>query len=115
MLIYEILKKVLFVNNCRFDIANGYSTPFWHSKWIDDFYLNDMFPLLFGLSKLKKVVVTVMGVWREGVWCWGGLWFSNPFGEAAATHSFGVETLAALVRGLLEHLIFWSGIGFIGW
>lgn len=76
-LIDVFLKEDFFVNNCRFVIANGYNTPFWHAKYIRDFYLKGPCSLLFGLSSLKEVAVAGMRGWREGVWCWGD--FRIPF------------------------------------
>ncbi|CAI8603269.1 unnamed protein product [Vicia faba] len=51
----------LRVSNSRFHIRNGFTTPFWEAKWIDDNPLTEIFPDLFAASCLKRVSVAGMG------------------------------------------------------
>ncbi|XP_058758054.1 uncharacterized protein LOC131631277 [Vicia villosa] len=71
------------VENCRFTIHDGFKTPFWEAKWLDNMVLKEFFPDLFKVSCLKNVSVAAMGGWREGRWNWSNLGILNVIVECS--------------------------------
>ncbi|XP_058776133.1 uncharacterized protein LOC131650440 [Vicia villosa] len=57
--------------NCRFEIGNGFVTPFWEARWLGNLCLKEDFPNLYAESLLKRVAVASMGGWVNGEWKWG--------------------------------------------
>lgn len=54
------------VEGCSFVVKNGYSIPFWESKWWGGIILKDVFPDLDEASRLKGVSLALMGRWENG-------------------------------------------------
>ncbi|XP_058734072.1 uncharacterized protein LOC131605774 [Vicia villosa] len=80
---------------CRFEIGNGFITPFWEARWVDHFSLKEFFPFLFSVSSFKRVAVASMGGWVNGVWKWGN------FGVSLSVHSDPI----VLAEYVLLHLM----------
>ncbi|XP_058726407.1 uncharacterized protein LOC131597748 [Vicia villosa] len=78
------------VEGCRFDVHNGYNTPFWEANWWGGNILKDVFPELYEAFSLKGVSVAIMGGWLEGRWRWG---------------DFGVSMTMEAERGLSERIL----------
>lgn len=66
------------MENCRFHIDKGFSTPFLETKWMGEIILKEEFPEVYLLSRFKMVLVGGMGGWSNGVWCWGDLGINYP-------------------------------------
>ncbi|XP_058725467.1 uncharacterized protein LOC131596741 [Vicia villosa] len=92
------------VDSCRFSVHNGFATLFWEARWLNVTSLKDLFPDLYGISRLKFVSVAAMGGWKDGVWVWGDLGVSElEMGE------LGLEADFAVLLGLVEGFKGWKG------
>ncbi|XP_058726606.1 uncharacterized protein LOC131597964 [Vicia villosa] len=90
------------VEKCSFTIHDGYKTPFWEARWLEDIVLKDHFPELYKASSLKHVSVAAMGGLREGIWYWSNLGISvDLLGNG------GLRELLGAVKERLD--------GFVGW
>ncbi|XP_058760864.1 uncharacterized protein LOC131634228 [Vicia villosa] len=79
---------------------NGKSILFWHSLWLGDQYLRELYPDLFDMSTIKNCAVADVLVWNNGKHYWE---LEALFrGGAATVFSTGASTstAAAAVRGM---------------
>lgn len=61
----------IFVGGCCSVIGKGFSTSFWHVKWISNKTLKEVSPSLFAIFVLQNMVMATLGGWRsDGTWEW---------------------------------------------
>ncbi|XP_058734162.1 uncharacterized protein LOC131605881 [Vicia villosa] len=94
----------LIVGSFSFIIRNGYNTPLWYSKWLDDIALNEAYPDLFFASRLKNVLVAAMGGWSEEEWRWGDLGLPG-----SVVDDLVLRGLLLSLKSRLENFNGWSG------
>ncbi|XP_058726315.1 uncharacterized protein LOC131597648 [Vicia villosa] len=86
----------------RFNIHDGFNTPFWEAIWLEDKALKEVYPDLFLVSRLKFVSVGAMRGWVNGIWHWGDLGIPRHMAED--------PVLAADITSLRTSLV-----AFYGW
>ncbi|XP_058777732.1 uncharacterized protein LOC131651991 [Vicia villosa] len=85
------------ISNCCFKVGNGFNTPVWEVRWLNNYVLMESFPNLFLASSLRKVSVAAMGGWCEGIWKWIDLGISGT-----VVHESGIFLEYTVLRDLLE-------------
>ncbi|GKV53518.1 hypothetical protein SLEP1_g60039, partial [Rubroshorea leprosula] len=60
-------------------VGEGNDTLFWYDRWLGEYPLKDKFNRLFRLSMKKDAIISDMGEWRNGEWCWHWSWRRNLF------------------------------------
>lgn len=56
------------------EVGNGKKMKFWMETWTGEVRLRDKFQRLYNLSEQKQSMISEMGKWSEGVWCWDLKW-----------------------------------------
>ncbi|XP_058726570.1 uncharacterized protein LOC131597930 [Vicia villosa] len=97
--------------NSRFGVGNGFITPFWESRWVDNHFLKELFPKLFLVSSLRRMAVASMGGWVDGVWKWGN--FGVVLGDD--TERLVVAEHTSLHALLLGRNVFLEGRDKVEW
>ncbi|XP_058753997.1 uncharacterized protein LOC131627181 [Vicia villosa] len=93
------LPEEVFAWNCKFRVGDGYSTSFWHSRWLEEGILMEIFPNLFHSSFLQDVSIASMGGWRNSQWLWLDFGIQLAAALAAAND---IQRLGVLLPGTVS-------------